>query len=302
MGKRRRLLLLVASLAGAGAVVGGPAAAGLFHHAEPKPKAAAATDDATVAAIQRALDESRLADAGRLLDGAANAGEKDPRLVLLGGELDLARERFSDALAELKLAEANSEMRPKAEEGEGIALSMLGRSDEALAMLQKAVADDPSAWRAWNALAGEYDARRDWTNAEAAYDHAITDSGGAAIVLNNRGYSRLLQGRFAPAREDFVAALQKKPDLAAARTNLRLAMAMQGEYERAATGGLQDDQAALLNNAGFAAMMRGDYATAEDLFNRAIVAKGTYYARASQNLAVAKALAAQQKAGASGAH
>ena len=279
---------------------GGGAEAGLFHH-EPKPKAAATVDDATVNAVQQALDESRLSDAGRLLDRAVLAGEKDPRLTLLAGELDLAREHFQDALAELKQAEANSDTRAKALEGEGIALSMLGRSDDALAVLQKAVTDDPTAWRAWNALAGEYDLRRDWNNAEAAYDHANANSDGAAIVLNNRGYSRLLQGRFAAAREDFVAALQKKPDLAAARTNLRLAMAMQGEYDRATAGSAQDDQATLLNNAGFAAMMRGDYAMAETLFNKAIEAKGTYYARASQNLAMAKALAAQQKAGPSAA-
>ena len=139
--------------------------------------------------------------------------------------------------------------------------------------------------------------RRDWIHAEAAYDHAINESDSNALVLNNRGYSRLLQGRFDEARLDFVAALEKKPDLAAARTNLRLALAMKGEYDRATAAGAQDDQAALLNNAGFAAMMRGDYVAAEDLFTRAMAAKGVYYARASENLAIAKTLAARQKEG-----
>jgi len=73
-------------------------------------------------------------------------------------------------------------------------------------------------------------------------------------------------------------------------------MAMKGEYERATAAGAQDDQAALLNNAGFAAMMRGDYAEAEALLTRAMQAKGEYYARAAQNLEVAKALEARQKA------
>jgi Flp pilus assembly protein TadD len=301
MRNRKRISILLAGVLLA--VCGSAATAGLFggQHHDPKLKAAAAVDDATVAAVQQALDEGRLVDAGRLLDRAFLAGETDPRLTLEAGQLDLQEERFQDALTDLKKVDANIETRGKALEGEGIALSMLGRSDEALATLQKAVTEDPAAWRAWNALAGEYDERRDWVKAGEAYDHAITDSDGAAIVLNNRGYSRMLQGQLDAAKDDFVAALKKKPDLATARTNLRLAMALKGEYDRATAGGVADDQATLLNNAGFAAMMRGDYAAAEDFFNRAIDAKGAYYARASQNLAMAKALAAQKKPAGGGA-
>lgn len=297
----RRVLGLIALVA-AFAVPAGAAHAGLFHH---KPKAAepsSEVSDSQIDAIQRAIDEQRLLDAGNMLDRIVLAGAKDPRLTLLAGELDLARGRFEDVLTDLKPVDGLLATRGKALECEGIALSMLGKSDQALATLQQAVADDPSAWRAWNALAGEYDMRRDWIHAEAAYDHAITDSNSGAIVLNNRGYSRLLQGRFDESRKDFVAALEKKPDLAAARTNLRLALAMKGEYDRATAAGAQDDQAALLNNAGFAAMMRGDYTAAEDLFTRAIAAKGVYYARATENLAIAKSLAARQKAGASDSH
>jgi Flp pilus assembly protein TadD len=289
--------LLLAAVAAAFALASTSADADLFHHAKkPDPEDASTALDPTIAAIQKALDEQRLKDAGDLLDRTLLSGAKDPRLFLLSGELDLLRGRYVEALDVLKQADSSSVTHAKALECEGIALSMLERSDEALAALQDAVAADPSAWRAWDALAGEYDHRRDWTRAEAAYDHAMTGSDGAAIVLNNRGYSRLLQGRFDAAKDDFVAALEKKPDLATARTNLRLAMAMKGEYERATAAGSQDDQAALLNNAGFAAMMRGDYAEAEALLTRAMQAKGEYYARAAQNLEVAKALEARQKA------
>ncbi len=145
--------------------------------------------------------------------------------------------------------------------------------------MQRAVTEDPSAWRAWNALAGEYDNRREWTQAGAAYDHAFTDSSGAAVVLSNRGYSRLLQGRVDEGVADFVDALKKKPDFAEARTNLRLGLAMKGDYTRAVSGGSPQDQgSALLNNAGFAAALRGDYAQAEDLLDQAMKAKGEYYA------------------------
>jgi Flp pilus assembly protein TadD len=173
---------------------------------------------------------------------------------------------------------------------------MLGRSDEALPALKAAVAEDPMAWRAWNALGGEYDRRKDWKSAEEAYAHAMDASNRAAIVLNNRGFSRVLQNRLEEGITDLVAALEKKPDLAAARTNLRLAMGLKGDYDRALAAGPQEDKAALLNNVGYAALLRGDNEQAQALFNRAIAARGQYYGRASSNLEMANGLQARTAA------
>jgi len=209
-------------------------------------------------------------------------------------ELNLARGRYSDALATFKTVETKDAVGARALQGEGLTLSLLGRSDEALGMLQAAVREDPSQWRAWNGIATELDRRGDWTEAEAAYDHALVNSGRMAVVLNNRGFSRLLQHRYDDATADFVAALDKKRDFAAARNNLRLAIAMKGDYERSVAAGGRDSEAALLNNAGFAAMLRGDYAQAESLFEKAIKAKGEYYARASENLQMARDLKARK--------
>jgi Flp pilus assembly protein TadD len=272
------------------------------------PAMASSSDDASVAAkavsdqsisnIQHALDEQRYVDAGNLLNQVLIGGAKGPRIDLLVGELSLARSNYSDALASFASIEANPAVRGEALQGEGIALSNLGRSSEARVALEKAVAVDPSLWRAWNALGTEYDKQRDWPRAEAAYDHALANSDSTAIALNNRGFSLLLQKRLDEASADFVAALQKKPDLAPARTNLRLAIAMKGDYNHAIAGGSQDGQAALLNNAGVAAMVHGDYAQAEKLFGQAIKAKGEYYARAEANLEITHDLEAQGNASA----
>jgi Flp pilus assembly protein TadD len=269
----------------------GSATAGLLRRS-PAP-AAASRANPGVSEIRRALDEQRLLDAARLIEAAVMSGEKDPRIPVLTGELNLARGKYEEALAVFKAAEALDPVRGEALVGEGLALSLLKRSDEALATLKQAVAAKPDAWRAWNALGSEYDARQDWPEAEAAYERAISGSNRAPIALNNRGFSRLLQGKTDDAVKDFVEALGKKPDLAAARTNLRLAMAMRGEYDRAVAGAPQETEAASLNNAGFAAMMRGDYAAAEDLFDRAMRARGQYYARAAENLQLARSLKAQ---------
>jgi Flp pilus assembly protein TadD len=257
------------------------------------PNAGGVLTAAAAAEIRRAIDEQRLLDAGRMVDQAMLDGVKDPRLLLLGGDLNLARQRYNVALTSYRMAEDAPETRAQALQGQGLALAMLGRSTEALTMLQRAVSGDPNAWRAWSALGAAYDLRADWSKAEDAYAHAMAGSGGAPQVLNNRGYSRLLQRRRDEAVADLVAALQKKPDLAEARTNLRLALAMGGDYERAITGASTDDRAALLNNAGFAAGMRGDYAKAEELLNQALKVKSEYYARASENLKIVQALAAQ---------
>jgi Flp pilus assembly protein TadD len=253
--------------------------------------AAGASRDAAVAQIQQAIDEQRLLDAGRMLDSERLAGVSDPRLILLSADLSLARASYPAALAAYRSAEANPATRARALQGEGVALSLMDRSTEALAVLQKAVAEDPAAWRAWNALGSEHDRRAQWPEAETAYEHALASSDSTAIVLNNRGYSRLLQNRRAEAVADLVAALQKKPNLAEARTNLRLALAMGGDYDRAIAGGAPDDQAALLNNAGFAAGIRGDFAQAEDLLGRAMKIKSEYYGRAAENLKIVRALA-----------
>lgn len=260
------------------------------------PKANSPALMAPVAAeIRRAIEEQRFLDAGRMIDQAMLDGVKDPRLALLGGDLNLAQQRYNVALTSYRMAEAAPEVRAQSLQGQGLALVMLGRSDEALPLLKRAVAEDPASWRAWNALGAQYDTRGDWRAAEDAYDHALKASGGAAQVLNNRGYSRLLQRRREEAVADLVAALAKKPGMAEARTNLRLALAMGGDYERAVAGASAEDRASLLNNAGFAAGMRGDYGKAEELLGQAIKVKDEYYARASENLKIVRALAAQDR-------
>ncbi|HSV02899.1 MAG TPA: tetratricopeptide repeat protein [Phenylobacterium sp.] len=277
------------------ACLSGPpsAQAGLFSRHSAK---AAAVPKDYIAEIQRAIDEQRLYDAGQLLDQALLTGHDDPHLRLMGGRLALARGRLDDALSDFKRVDQDPALKGDALEGEGISLSLLGRSDEAVAVLRQAVAVKPSAWRAWNALGSEYDSRRRWPESDAAYERALSESDRAPIALNNRGYSRMLQGRLEEAIKDFVEALGKKPGMAAARNNLRLAMAMSGEYDRALAGAPQTDEAATLNNAGFAAIMRGDYQAAEDLLQRAMSAKGEYYARAATNLQLARTLEARATA------
>lgn len=246
--------------------------------------------DYAVAAFDRAMAEGRSLDAGRLLDQALTAGVNDVRLTFRAGELQLSRARFEDAARAFAQAEASPELRAASLQGRGLALANLGRSAEATTALQAAVAADPSQWRAWNALGVEYDRRRSWAESDAAYAKAIEASGGAAIALNNRGYSRMLQGRYAEASQDIVGALDKDPQLAAARANLRLLLAMQGDYERATKVVSSQQKAEVYNNAGFVALMRSDLPAAERLLQQSIDARGDTSGRAMENLQLVQAL------------
>lgn len=273
------------------------ATTGLFSPASPKANASKAIDATAIALaaqIRQALDERRYVDAGDLLDRAAVLKITSPAFAVLRGDFFLARGRFDDALASFRIAAADPIPNPEAQQGIGLALARLGRSDEALAALQTATQHDKTLWRAWNALGCEYDMRRQWTKAQAAYTAALAAPGAnSAIVLNNRGYSRLLQKEMDLASADFVAALEKDPAFTEARTNLRISLALQGAYTRAASTGVGDDRAAVLNNVGLTAAMRGDYPQAEKLLTEAISARGQYYARAAENLQLSHDMAAQ---------
>ncbi len=266
------------------------------HKSGPGAHTVAPQDNAVTLAdqVRQALDERRYVDASDMLEKARVENLHSPRLTVLDGELLLARGQMPAALTTFRSVAADPVEKARAMEGEGLALSLMGKSDDALAALKQATVLDKTLWRAWNGLGREYDMRKDWKLSQAAYAQAMAAPGAnTAIVLNNRGYSHLLQKQNELAIADFVAALDKDPALAAARTNLRLAMAIEGHYDRAATTGVGDDRAAVLNNVGLAAAIRGDYDEASKLLNEAIEAKGAYYERATDNLQLTKQLQAR---------
>jgi len=179
---------IFALAAGLVAASGSPALAGWFDSKPAAPAAAPSVD--YTPQIQKDIDDQQYLDAGKLLDQALLADGENPKLTLLAGELSLANGHYDLALASFQSIDAKPEQRARALEGEGIALSMLGKSDAALAALKSAVAADDSLWRAWNALGTEYDRRHDWTNAEGAYSHAISIPSSTAIVLNPFSFTR----------------------------------------------------------------------------------------------------------------
>jgi Flp pilus assembly protein TadD len=157
-------------------------------------------------------------------------------------------------------------------------------------LLEAAVARDPLLARAWSARGVLADRRRDWAAADRFYTEALKANPGSADIRNNRGYSRLLQGRHAEAEADLAEAVKLDPALKAAATNLTLAKAMQGRYAEAFTSSDRDALARDLNTVGVAAMLRGDSRVAQSYFARAIEMNGKFDRTAAANLAYLRAI------------
>jgi Flp pilus assembly protein TadD len=186
-------------------------------------------------------------------------------------------------------------------QGQGIALLRLGQYGPAEKSLKEAVTADAKLWRAWNALGALYDANQKWDDADQAYAKALSLAPRSAFIHNNLGFSLLSQGKAAQAIKSFQTALQIDPSLQPAQMNLRIALALVGRYDEATAGVEGPDLPTTLNNVGFAAMARGDYAKAEAFLTQSINSSSSYEETASKNLEELKVIAGKGTGGRGGA-
>ncbi len=184
-----------------------------------------------------------------------------------------------------------------ARQGQGISLLLLGQQDKAQNILLSVVKESPAAWRAWNALGRSYDMSENWELAIHAYTMALQSKPSTPMVLNNLGMSLLSQGRYTESEKQFRDALLSQPDFDVARNNLRFAVAIQGRYRDAFVGVARTDMPTVLNNVGYAALLRGERERAEAYFQRAIETSPHFYEQAYNNLRSVKAGDADAKVG-----
>ena len=245
--------------------------------------------------IDKALADGRLKAAADLITRARNRYE-GPELRLRESELLLASGLRTEAEMGFRVLEAEPALAARAKTGRAIGLMRAGETTLAQELLTTATAIDPSLARAWSALAVLADWKQDWKLAEGHYAKAIAAAPADAIIYNNRGYSRLLQRRAAEAEADFVKALDLKPGLASAETNLRLSRGLQGHYTEAFAGSKREQLGRDLNTVGYAALLRGDHKLAESYFSRALELDPQYQGTAAANLAYLKQLSGQAAA------
>ncbi len=87
---------------------------------------------------------------------------------------------------------------------------------------RRAVESYPRDAEAWVGLAASYDRLRKFDLADRAYREAIALVGPIPEILNNQGYSYILRGNYARAREILLAAQVKDPKNPYIQNNLEL--------------------------------------------------------------------------------
>ena len=157
------------------------------------------------------------------------------------------------------------------------------RHEEAQALLERAIIQDPMLWRAQNGIGVLADMHGDHAKAIEAYDAALSANPGDASTLNNRGYSLYLDGRYQAASEDFLEAAAQGAERA--WLNLGLVRARQERYAEAVNmmARIVATEVAY-NDVGYIAMRQGDLAVAEKFFRKAIGLSPRYFEAAHRNL------------------
>jgi Flp pilus assembly protein TadD len=136
----------------------------------------------------------------------------------------------------------------------GVALTALGRLEEARESLRKAVQNQPRDAQAQLAF-GRVELPVDPVAAEAAFRTVLRQNENNAVALNDLGIAEDLQGHHTDAEASYRGAIAAAPDMTAARVNLALCLAIRGQASEA-IGLLQP----LADSPDAARKVREDYA------------------------------------------
>lgn len=175
----------------------------------------------------------------------------------------------------------------------GLACTQQGKHDEAVALLQKAVASNPASFEALNNLGLALAATRKLDAAVAAYQKAIALQPDYVEARNNLGSALIGLGRHADAIAELEQALALKPDLAALHNNLGSALAALDRHADAVPAyreafRLDPHYTDACNNLGLSLAALGRTDEAAGTFETALKLSPTH-AGARANLAVALA-------------
>lgn len=266
-------------------------------------KAAKQPDEARLLAVDlhrdhgwAAIRAERFDEAGSYFKRILQERNDDGEAMLGLGEAMLGQRRLDDAKAQFVRAGDMDEesIKARALQGQAIVLLRRGQHEQAEALLDEVVALDPTLWRAWNGLGRVRDAEKDYTAARYAYRQAIDLNPNVALLHNNLGFSLLASGDPAYAESSFKQALELDPEMDVASANLRLALALQGRYVPALAGTGATERARVMNNVGYAALLRGDLNKARSLFLGAMEVDPGFFKEARSNLAYLETLEADR--------
>lgn len=252
--------------------------------AAPGPAAAVAGTSALFEAAH-ALDGGRLNEAKLLIAQAVRAGETGHPVNKLIADLSFATGKYEDAFDQYKMIAPSGYEREQVCERAAISAVHLGKYSAAEPFADCAVAAQGVTWRAWNVRGVIADSARNWSLAALCYARAHQLAPQRAEVMNNEGWSNLLQGRWSAALSYFQQAVALDPASERIADNLELAQeALSADLPKRRSGESSSEWAARLNDAGVAAQLLGDRKRAVAAFTQAMYANEQWYARAANNL------------------
>ena len=284
-------LLFAIVLALTGCAASGPAKVN-----EEALRAAAQSQETTLDTAEADIAARRFQLAFQRLARLDKATAETARARYAMAEVLLGMDRPHEALARFEAVQSDPAYQTLAWQGMGLAQLAIGEAGQAATQLDRAVAADPSLWRAWAGLGRAYDQHKRWTESAAAYQRGLEANPGSAAILNNQGMSLLLQHRYPEAAGAFEQAIARDPALETARANLRIALAWQGRYDEALIALQSAERADSLNNIGYVAMLRGDLRTAQRYFAQAMEVSPIYHYGAAANLETLRLLAKSKPA------
>lgn len=222
----------------------------------------------------------------RLFVEAVEANPSDvDSLFAIGALYDQREDKVRAARAYARVVQIDP-AHAAALEGLGLCYFEDRQLEQARPLLTRAAVADRTLWRSHNALGLIADALGEHAVALTHFDAALALRPGTAAILNNRGYSSYLAGKFSDAERDFRAALTADSSYERAWHNSGLLHARRGDYESAvSTLSRVTTPHVAANDIGYIAMLNGDYAWAERLFADAMRLSPRYYATADENAA-----------------
>jgi len=206
------------------------------------------------------------------------------------GWLLLNRGLNDDALKTFEEMQKKEPENPLAYEGLGRAYIALKNYEKAGKNLDRALQLKPDFWQCHALFAFIYDRQGRYNDAIASYEKAIALKPDSFLLYNNLGMTHHMKGNYEKSVEAYTKALRINEKAPATYNNLGMALGKLGKYNDALNAFRRaGDDASAYNNLGMVYMGQGKYPEAVAAFEKAIELKPSFYVKASENMARAKA-------------
>jgi Flp pilus assembly protein TadD len=116
----------------------------------------------------------------------------------------------------------------------GKTLVLLGRSDDAIAFLKRAIQMKPNDWTLYSAIGAAFDQKGAFADAKTAYQRGLQINPTSAALLNNYAMSQMLAGDL-PAAQSLIAQAQTTGNDPKIAHNAMLMANLRGQQPAAAT-------------------------------------------------------------------